>query len=70
MKQKHVFVFSAAFLLLAYIVGTLSQAWEILSDGRSFAEMMLPLAQAFAEPLRLVTADRTLVAYGGAVEVI
>ena len=30
----------------------------------------LLLAQAFAEPLRLVTADRTLVAYGGAVEVI
>jgi len=30
----------------------------------------LLLAQAFTEPLRLVTADRTLVAYGGAVEVI
>ena len=30
----------------------------------------LLLAQAFAEPLRLVTADRTLVVYGGAVEVI
>jgi PIN domain nuclease of toxin-antitoxin system len=30
----------------------------------------LLLAQAFAEPLRLVTADRTLSLYGGAVEVI
>jgi PIN domain nuclease of toxin-antitoxin system len=30
----------------------------------------LILAQAFTEPLRLVTADRTLAAYGGAVEVI
>jgi PIN domain nuclease of toxin-antitoxin system len=30
----------------------------------------LLLAQAFAEPLRLVTADRTLAAYGGAVEVL
>jgi len=30
----------------------------------------LLLAQAFTEPLRLVTADRTLAAYGGAVEFI
>ena len=30
----------------------------------------LLLAQAFTEPLRLVTADRTLAAYGGAVEVL
>jgi hypothetical protein len=30
----------------------------------------LLLAQAFCEPLRLITADRTLAAYGGAVEVI
>jgi PIN domain nuclease of toxin-antitoxin system len=30
----------------------------------------LLLAQAFAEPLRFVTADHTLAAYGGAVEVI
>jgi PIN domain nuclease of toxin-antitoxin system len=30
----------------------------------------LLLAQAFAEPLRFVTADRTLAMYGGAVEVI
>jgi PIN domain nuclease of toxin-antitoxin system len=30
----------------------------------------LLLAQAFAEPLRLVTADRMLAAYGGAVEVL
>jgi PIN domain nuclease of toxin-antitoxin system len=30
----------------------------------------LLLAQAFTEPLRLVTADRALAAYGGAVEVI
>lgn len=30
----------------------------------------LLLAQAFAEPLRLVTADRVLAAYGGAVEVL
>jgi PIN domain nuclease of toxin-antitoxin system len=28
------------------------------------------LAQAFTEPLRLVTADRALAAYGGAVEVL
>jgi PIN domain nuclease of toxin-antitoxin system len=30
----------------------------------------LLLAQAFTEPLRFVTADRTLAAYGGAVEVL
>lgn len=30
----------------------------------------LLLAQAFMEPLRLVTADKTLSAYGGAIEVI
>jgi PIN domain nuclease of toxin-antitoxin system len=30
----------------------------------------LLLAQAFTEPLRLVTADRALAAYGGAVEVL
>ena len=30
----------------------------------------LLLAQAFTEPLRLVTADRTLAAYGGAIEVL
>jgi PIN domain nuclease of toxin-antitoxin system len=30
----------------------------------------LLLAQAFSEPLRLVTADRALAAYGGAVEVL
>ena len=30
----------------------------------------LLLAQAFTEPLRLITADRTLAAYGGGVEVI
>ena len=30
----------------------------------------LLLAQAFMEPLRLVTADKTLAAYGGAIEVI
>jgi PIN domain nuclease of toxin-antitoxin system len=30
----------------------------------------LLLAQAFTEPLRLVTADRALAAYGGAVEVV
>jgi PIN domain nuclease of toxin-antitoxin system len=30
----------------------------------------LLLAQAFTEPLRLVTADRTLAAYGAAVEVL
>jgi PIN domain nuclease of toxin-antitoxin system len=30
----------------------------------------LLLAQAFAEPLRFVTADRALAAYGGAVEVL
>jgi PIN domain nuclease of toxin-antitoxin system len=30
----------------------------------------LLLAQAFAEPLRLVTADKTLNAYGGGIEVI
>jgi len=30
----------------------------------------LLLAQAFTEPLRFVTADRVLAAYGGAVEVI
>ena len=30
----------------------------------------LLLAQAFMEPLRFVTADQTLAAYGGAVEVI
>jgi PIN domain nuclease of toxin-antitoxin system len=30
----------------------------------------LLLAQAFMEPLRLVTADRALAAYGGAVEII
>jgi PIN domain nuclease of toxin-antitoxin system len=30
----------------------------------------LLLAQAFTEPLRFVTADRTLAAYGGAVEFI
>lgn len=30
----------------------------------------LLLAQAFSEPLRLVTADRALAAYGGAVELI
>jgi PIN domain nuclease of toxin-antitoxin system len=30
----------------------------------------LLLAQAFAEPLRFVTADRMLAAYGGAVEVL
>ena len=30
----------------------------------------LLLAQAFREPLRLVTADRALAAYGGAVEVL
>jgi PIN domain nuclease of toxin-antitoxin system len=30
----------------------------------------LLLAQAFTEPLRLITADQTLVAYGGAVELI
>jgi PIN domain nuclease of toxin-antitoxin system len=30
----------------------------------------LLLAQAFTEPLRFVTADRTLSAYGGAVEVL
>jgi PIN domain nuclease of toxin-antitoxin system len=28
------------------------------------------IAQAFLEPLRLVTADKALVAYGGAVEFI
>jgi hypothetical protein len=28
------------------------------------------LAQAFVEPLRLVTADATLAAYGSAVEVV
>jgi PIN domain nuclease of toxin-antitoxin system len=30
----------------------------------------LLLAQAFAEPLRFVTADRTLAAYGGAVDFV
>ncbi len=30
----------------------------------------LLLAQAFSEPLRLVTADRALAAYGGAVELL
>jgi len=30
----------------------------------------LLLAQAFTEPLRLITADRALLAYGGAVELI
>ncbi len=30
----------------------------------------LLLAQAFTEPLRLVTADKTLTAYGGAIEVV
>jgi PIN domain nuclease of toxin-antitoxin system len=30
----------------------------------------LLLAQAFAEPLRLVSADRTLAVHGGAVELI
>jgi PIN domain nuclease of toxin-antitoxin system len=30
----------------------------------------LLLAQAFTEPLRLITADQTLLAYGGAVELI
>jgi PIN domain nuclease of toxin-antitoxin system len=30
----------------------------------------LLLAQAFSEPLRLVTADRALAAYGGAVQVL
>ena len=30
----------------------------------------LLLAQAFSEPLRFVTADRVLSAYGGAVEVL
>ena len=30
----------------------------------------LLLAQAFMEPLRLVTADEALIAYGGAIEVI
>jgi PIN domain nuclease of toxin-antitoxin system len=30
----------------------------------------LLLAQAFSEPLRLVTADRSLAAYGGAVELL
>jgi PIN domain nuclease of toxin-antitoxin system len=30
----------------------------------------LLLAQAFTEPLRLVTADRALAAYGAAVEVL
>jgi PIN domain nuclease of toxin-antitoxin system len=28
------------------------------------------LAQAFLEPLRLVTADKPLIAYGGAVELV
>jgi len=31
---------------------------------------LLLIAQAFAEPLRLVTADRALAAYGGVVEVL
>ncbi len=30
----------------------------------------LLLAQAFTEPLRLVTADRALMAYGGAIELV
>lgn len=39
-----------------------------LHHGDPFDRLLL--AQAFSEPLRLVTADRTLLAYGGAIEVI
>jgi PIN domain nuclease of toxin-antitoxin system len=58
-----------------------AQLGKIEGDAHAAAVARLPLhhtdpfdrlllAQAFSEPLRLVTADRALAAYGGAVELL
>jgi PIN domain nuclease of toxin-antitoxin system len=44
-------------------------ALATLIDARHPFDRML-LAQAFLEPLRLVTADKALLVYGGAVELV